>query len=55
MHVSYLAAVTDGEVTAEARVLRAGRQVAFLDVEVRNEDGDLVARGMVTMQIRRAD
>ena len=55
MHVSYLAAVTDGEVTAEGRVLRAGRQVAFLDIEVRNEDGDLVARGMVTMQIRRAD
>ena len=55
MHVSYLAAVTDGEVTAEGRVLRAGRQVAFLDVEVRNEDGDLVARGMVTLQIRRAD
>ena len=55
MHVSYLAAVTCGEVTAEGRVLRAGRSVAFLDVEVRNEDGDLVARGSATMQIRRAD
>ena len=55
MHVSYLAAVTGGEVTAEGRVLRAGRSVAFLDVEVRNEDGDLVARGSATMQIRRAD
>lgn len=54
MHVSYLAAATGGEVTSEARVLRAGRSVAFLDVEVRGEDGTLVARGMVTLQIRRA-
>lgn len=55
MHVSYLAAVTGGEVTSEARVLRAGGRVAFLEVEVRDEDGDLVARGSATMQIRRAE
>ncbi len=55
MHVSYLAAVTGGEVTAEGRVTRAGGRVAFIDVEVRNEAGDLVARGLVTLQIRRAD
>ncbi len=55
MHVSYLAAVTGGAVTAEGRVTRAGGRVAFIDVEVRNDNGDLVARGMVTLQIRRAD
>ena len=32
-----------------------GGRVAFLDVEVRDDDGELVARGMVTLQIRRAD
>ena len=55
MHVSYLAAVTGGEVTAEGRVLRAGGRVAFIDVEVRGDDGELVARGTVTLQIRRAE
>ena len=55
MHVSYLAAVTGGEVTSEARVLRAGRSVAFLAVEVRNDEDELVARGSATMQIRRAE
>ena len=55
MHVSYLAAVTGGEVTAEGRVLRAGGRVAFIDVEVRDDAGELVARGTVTLQIRRAE
>ena len=53
MSVSFLAAVTSGEAVAEARVLRAGRQVVFLEVEVRDDDAELVAAGRVTMLIRR--
>ena len=53
INVSFLAGVSGGEVFAEARVLRAGGQVVFLNVEVRDEDGELVAVGRVTMRIRR--
>ena len=53
LSVSYLAAVTGGEVTAEARVLRAGRRMVFLAVEVRGADGELAAAGRVTIQVRR--
>lgn len=54
MNVSFLAAVTGGEIVAEAHVLRAGGQIAFISVEVRNEDTELVAVGRVTMRIRRS-
>jgi uncharacterized protein (TIGR00369 family) len=52
LNVSYLnAAMSD--LTAEARVLREGRALAFFEVEVRNTDGEAVAIGRVTMYIRR--
>ena len=52
MNVSFLSGVSGGAVFAEARVLRAGGQVVFLNVEVRDQDGELVAVGRVTMRIR---
>jgi uncharacterized protein (TIGR00369 family) len=33
-----------GELTAEGRVLRAGRSIVFCEAEVRTADGDLVAK-----------
>jgi uncharacterized protein (TIGR00369 family) len=43
MHVMFLAAVR-GAVTAEGRVIRAGRSILFAEAEARTESGETVAR-----------
>src|SRR3984957_17204061 len=43
MHVMFLAAVR-GVVTAEGRVIRAGRSILFAEAEARAESGETVAR-----------
>jgi len=50
--VSYLDAATSN-VTAEGRVLRVGRSIAFVQVDVRDAAGTLVAVGRVTATIAR--
>lgn len=53
LNVSYLDAGTS-DLTAEGRVLRSGRSIAWVDVEVRGVGGTLVAVGRATVSIRRA-
>jgi uncharacterized protein (TIGR00369 family) len=55
LHVSYLAAATGSELIAEARVIRSGRTAIFTEVEVRDDAGKLVAKGMVTFVITARD
>jgi len=54
LNVTYLNAATS-DVTAEARVLRAGRTIAFFQVDVKDTSGALVAVGRATMYIRPGD
>jgi uncharacterized protein (TIGR00369 family) len=42
-----------GTLLAEARLLRAGRTVAFVEGEVRDESGALVAKATATFKIER--
>jgi uncharacterized protein (TIGR00369 family) len=51
MTVSYLAAANGEDLHATARVLRRGRSLVYLDVEVRGAAGGLVAKGLVTYKI----
>ncbi|HKP72706.1 MAG TPA: PaaI family thioesterase [Pyrinomonadaceae bacterium] len=44
----YLRPVTGGKLTARARVLRAGRRVATVSVEVTNDTGVLVVTALTT-------
>ncbi len=44
----YLRPVTEGKLTAHARVLRAGRRVATVSVEIFNESGALVVTALTT-------
>jgi uncharacterized protein (TIGR00369 family) len=44
----YLRPVTEGKLTAHARVLRAGRRVATASVEIFNESGALVVTALAT-------
>jgi uncharacterized protein (TIGR00369 family) len=46
--VCYLAAAIGEDVTAEARVLRRGKELAYVAVDVRNDAGKSLATGLVT-------
>jgi acyl-coenzyme A thioesterase PaaI-like protein len=43
-----------GTLQSEARVLRNGRSLIFVEGEVRNEDGTLVAKAQGTVRARQA-
>lgn len=46
--IHYLRPVTSGRMTATARVIRGGRRLFVLSVEVTNDDGSLVATAVTT-------
>ena len=52
LNVSYLRAVR-GEAVAEGKVLRAGRTTVFVNIEVRDGEGEVVAVGRATYAISR--
>jgi uncharacterized protein (TIGR00369 family) len=49
--VNYLAAAQKENIQATARVLRRGRSLVYLDVEVQGASGTLVAKGLVTYKL----
>ncbi len=51
LHVSYLAAAAGARLVAEGQVVKRGRTAIFIEVDVRDDSGRLVARGMVTYVI----
>lgn len=51
MTVNYLAAAQNEDIQATARVLRRGRSLVYLDVEVTGATGTLVAKGLVTYKL----
>ena len=51
MTVSYLASAQQEGLQAIARVLRRGRSLVYLDVEVSTASEQLVAKGMVTYKL----
>jgi uncharacterized protein (TIGR00369 family) len=51
LSISYLAPANQEDICAIATVLRQGRSLAYVDVEVRAASGALVAKGLVTYKI----
>ena len=51
LSVDFLAAAQGQDVTAEARVLRRGRNLCFCEVDVTDTAGQLVAKGIVTYKL----
>ncbi len=51
LSVAYLAATEKEDVYAIARVLRSGRSLVYVDVEVMSASGNAVAKGMVTYKL----
>ncbi len=54
LHVQFLKPAAPGELRGHGRIVRRGKDVAFLAGELRNGDGDLVATATATAAIRRA-
>lgn len=50
LSVQYLAAATEEDVVAEARVLRRGRDLVFLDVALRSQAGHPICQGLLSYQ-----
>ncbi|MBX3466145.1 MAG: PaaI family thioesterase [Planctomycetes bacterium] len=49
LNVSYFSAAPQGEtVTAEARCLKSGRTLAFVEVDIKSAEGKLLAQGRMT-------
>lgn len=49
--VTYLAPAQHEDIQATARVLRRGRSLVYLDVEVHSVSGNSIARGLVTYKL----
>jgi uncharacterized protein (TIGR00369 family) len=48
LSINYLEAVPRGRVKADARVLRVGRNFVVAECEIRNEEGSLAAKALLT-------
>jgi uncharacterized protein (TIGR00369 family) len=52
MSTSFIGGGSGGKLLAEARVLKDGRSMSFVEAEARNEDGSLVAKAIATVRVR---
>jgi uncharacterized protein (TIGR00369 family) len=48
LSVNYLAAAIGEDIVAEAQVLRRGKEIVYSEVDVRNDGGKRIAKGLVT-------
>lgn len=48
MKINYLEAVERGTIEADARVVRGGRHIAVVDCDLRDENGRMVAKALMT-------
>ena len=55
MSVSFIGGGTGKRLCAEARVLRDGRSMSFVEGEAKNEDGSLVAKTIATVRVRHKE
>jgi len=51
LNISYVAAATHGRFECEARIIRRGKSIAFVEGELFGEDGELVARATSTVRL----
>lgn len=51
LSTSFIGAGSGAKLLAEARVLKDGRSMSFVEGEAKNEDGTLVAKAMATVRV----
>lgn len=55
MSVSFIGGGSGKRLLADARVLKDGRSMSFVEGEAKNEDGSLVAKAIATVRVRLKD
>ncbi len=52
LSTSFIGGANGQRLLAEARVLKDGRSMTFVEAEAKNEDGSLVAKSIATVRVR---
>ena len=52
LSTSFIGGASGKRLLAEARVLKDGRTMSFVEAEAKNEDGSLVAKAIATVRVR---
>ena len=52
MSTSFIGAGSGAKLYADARVMKDGRSLSFVEAEAKNEDGSLVAKAIATVRVR---
>ena len=55
MSTSFIGGGSGGTLVAEARVLKDGRSMTFVEAEAKNADGSLVAKAIGTVRVRKKE
>jgi uncharacterized protein (TIGR00369 family) len=55
MSTSFIGGGSGARLLADARVLKDGRSMSFVEAEARNADGSLVAKAIATVRVRHKD
>lgn len=55
LSVSFIGGASGERLRADARVLKDGRSMSFVEAEAKNEDGSLVAKAIATVRVRLKD
>ena len=55
MKINYMKPVKGGEIIAEAYIIHKGNQTAIGDVEIRDEENNLISKGLATYAIFKKD
>lgn len=52
--INYLSAVTAGDLIGEARIINKGQKLALGEMEVKNEKGKIIAKGLATYMVLKS-
>jgi uncharacterized protein (TIGR00369 family) len=52
LSTSFIGGATGAKLYAEARVMKDGRSMSFVEAEAKNDDGSLVAKAIATVRVR---
>lgn len=52
LSTSFIGGATGAKLFAEARVMKDGRSMSFVEAEAKNDDGSLVAKAIATVRVR---
>ena len=55
LSVSFIGGARGERLAAEARVLKDGRSMSFVEAEAKNQDGSLVAKAIATVRVRHRE